>query len=72
MIDYLSLTSEKINLVEENDVQLSNFELQVYQYRFIESLKPARIAEITKKDIKQIYDAINRIKIKLGKINKKI
>lgn len=73
VIDFLSIHNENENhLIKENNIKLSKFELLVYQYRIIEGLKPSKIAEITKKDIKQIYDAINRIKIKLGKSNKKI
>lgn len=68
VVDYLSLfKDEEVEKIEENSVKLSNFELCVYQYKFIDDIKPKKIAEIMKKDTKQIYDAINRIKVKLGK-----
>lgn len=73
VIDYSSIINGSENsFIEENNLKLSNFELTVYQYKFIEGFKPSKIAEITKKDIKQIYDAINRIKLKIIKNNKKI
>ena len=73
MIDYSSIVEEKgKTFIEENNLKLSNLELLVYQYKFIEDIKPSKIAEIMKKDIKQIYDAINRIKNKINKNNKKI
>ena len=73
VIDYASVVDEKRkSFIEENDLKLSDLELLVYQYKFIENIKPSKIAEITKKDIKQIYDAINRIKGKINKNNKKI
>ena len=73
VVDYLSIINDdRNNFIEENNVKLSKFELLVYQYKCIECLKPAKIAKILEKDIKQIYDAINRIKIKTAKNNKKI
>jgi RNA polymerase sporulation-specific sigma factor len=73
VVDCHSISSEEYNcFLEENNIKLSKFELLIYQYRYIENLKPAKIADITKKNIKQVYDAINRIKIKTNKNNKKI
>ena len=73
VIDYTSMIDEKEKcFIEENSVKFSDFEFNVYRYRFVDEIKPNKIAEIMNKDVKQIYDAINRIKNKIGKNNKKI
>ena len=72
VIDACSVKEENEIMIEENSNILSKFEMSVYQYKYIEGLKPAEIAKLMNKKVKQIYDALNRIKQKISKNNKKI
>ena len=67
-----SIKEENEIMIEEDSNILSKFEMSVYQYKYIEGLKPTEIAILMNKKTKQIYDALNRIKQKISKNNKKI
>lgn len=72
VMDAYSIKEENEIMIEENSNILSKFEMSVYQYKYIEGLKPTEIAILMNKKTKQIYDALNRIKQKISKNNKKI
>lgn len=56
-----------LNTINEEDLELSNFEKQVYLLRFITCLKPKDIAINLDANIKQVYDALDRIRKKARK-----
>lgn len=55
------------HILKETPLNLSNFEQEVYQYRFILEMKPKEIAVKMQCEIRQVYDAIDRIKRKAHK-----
>ena len=52
--------------------KLSKFEEKVFKLKYLDSYSINEIAEITGSDIKKIYNALSRIKIKLNEEKKTI
>lgn len=66
--DYLIDNSkDDNNLINEENLNLSNFEERIYNMKFINNQKPREIAKELNCDVKQIYDAIDRIRRKARK-----
>ncbi len=55
--------------INEEDLKLSSFEQIIFTKRFIEQVKPKMIATELNCNIKQVYDAIDRIRKKARKNN---
>lgn len=55
------------NKLIEEDFKLSRFEQEIYELKFCRSLKPCEIAYELKCNVRQIYDAIERIRKKARK-----
>lgn len=53
--------------LQEEKLNLSDFELLVFQHRFINQEKPKAIATKLQCDVKRIYDALDRIRKKTRK-----
>lgn len=55
------------DVVNEVMLNLSHFEEKIYNMKFVENQKPREIAKELNCEVKQIYDAIDRIRRKARK-----
>ena len=54
-------------MLKEDELKLSELETEIYMLRFINEFKPKEIAIKLNLNIKQVYDAIDRIRKKARK-----